>query len=83
MKVLQQMAQLMAVNVETLLVVGIGWWSARFFNLHYPMAYDWSLVTYSLALLIILRSWYLVFRSLFRAQRASELEQKDNDHEKK
>ncbi|MCX6130839.1 MAG: hypothetical protein NTX25_17505 [Proteobacteria bacterium] len=76
MKPLQQMAHLLAVNFETLIYIGMAWWSGRYLNENYPQNFSWTLVTYAFGLLLILRSWYLVFRSLIRHQ-------KDDDRENK
>lgn len=65
----------LSANFETICYMGVGWYAADYLNTHYPRDYDWSKVTYVLALLLIVRSWYVVFRVLIRSQKNS------SDHE--
>jgi hypothetical protein len=82
MKPVQQMGYLLAANFETLIYIVMAWWGARYLNEHYPKSFDWALVTYVLGLLLILRSWYLVFRSLIKAQKGQDTEKKESSDEK-
>jgi hypothetical protein len=78
MKPLQQMGLLLAANFETLIYVIMAWWSARYLNEQFPRSFDWAIVTYVLGLLMILRSWYVLFRSLTKAQKGQNAEKKDS-----
>ncbi|HYX35048.1 MAG TPA: hypothetical protein VE954_18275 [Oligoflexus sp.] len=82
MKPIQQMGHLLAANFETLLYIGVAWWAARYLNENYPKGFDWAIVTYVLGLILILRSWYVVFRSLMSAQKAGATEKKEPSDEK-
>jgi hypothetical protein len=82
MKPIQQMGHLLAANFETLLYIGAAWWAARYLNENYPKGFDWANVTYVLGLILILRSWYVVFHSLMKAQKASTTDKKESSDEK-
>jgi len=81
MKAIHQMGHLLAANFETLLYIGAAWWAARYLNENYPRDFDWSVVTYVFGLILILRSWYLVFRSLMKAQKKPDGDNKEASHE--
>lgn len=82
MKPAQQMGLLLAANFETVIYVFMAWWAAGYLNEHYPQGFNWSLVTYVLGLLMILRSWYVVFRSLMKAQKSPVPDTKESKDEK-
>ncbi len=58
----------MAANFETIVYMGLAWFFAGYLNTNYPQDYDWAKVTYVLGLILIARSWYVVFRVLIRSQ---------------
>lgn len=75
MKNFQNFGLVLAANFETIVYMGLGWFFAGYLNEHYPRDYDWAKVTYVFALLLIVRSWYVVFRVLIRSQK--KLSQED------
>lgn len=77
MKPLQQMSHVLAANFETVVYVFAAYQGTKYLNEHYPQSFPWTYVTYSLALLMILRSWYVVFRSLLRDQKRDEQKEKE------
>ncbi len=82
MKAVQQMAHLLAANFETLFYIGMAWWSARYLNEQYPLGFNWAIVTYVFGLILILRSWYVVFHSLMKAQKSAVSEKEESSDEK-
>ncbi len=82
MKPIHQMGHLLAANFETLIYIGMAFWAAGYFNEHYPQNWSWANVTYPLGLLLILRSWYGLFRSLMKSQKDNEKQKKESADEK-
>jgi hypothetical protein len=82
MKPIHQMGHLLAVNFETLVYIGVAFWATGYLNEHYPQSWTWSNVTYPLALILIGRSWYVLFRSLMKAQKEGETPKKESSDEK-
>ncbi len=72
MKQLQKFGLVMGANFEAIAALFMAYYSAEWLNEHYPKDFNWSAVTYVLALLLILRSWYVMLRTLIRDQKASE-----------
>jgi hypothetical protein len=83
MKAIHQMGHLLAANFETLIYIGMAWWAADYLNESYPRSWSWANVTYPLGLLLILRSWYVLFRSLMKAQKTDEQAKRDTGNEEK
>jgi hypothetical protein len=81
MKAIHQMGHLLAANFETLIYIGMAWWASGYLNEIYPRSWSWSNVTYPLGLILILRSWYVLFRSLMKAQKAGETDKKESSDE--
>jgi hypothetical protein len=82
MKPIQQMGHLLAANFETLIYIGMAFWATGYLNEHYPKSWSWANVTYPLGLILILRSWYVLFRSLMKSQKADENQKKESSDEK-
>lgn len=88
MKNFQNFGLVLAANFETIVYMGLAWFMAGYLNENYPKDFDWAKVTYVLGLILIGRSWYVVFRVLIRSQKklsqeeqASQRRAKDqNDH---
>jgi hypothetical protein len=67
-------------NFETLAYIGASWYVGKYLNESYPRDFNWHSVTYLLGLLMIGRSWYVVFRFLIRSQQNSSQDvQRDKD----
>lgn len=62
----------MGANFETIAALVVAYYAADYLNENYPKGFNWSSVTYVLALLLILRSWYVMLRVLIRAQKTDE-----------
>lgn len=73
MKQLHKFGLVMGVNFETIGALVVAYYGAEWLNEKYPKDFSWSSVTYALALLLILRSWYVMLRVLIRDQKASEV----------
>lgn len=71
MKQLQKFGLVMGANFETIAALVVAYYAAEYLNEKYPKDFNWSAVTYVLALLLILRSWYVMLRVLIRDQKAS------------
>jgi len=82
MKPIHQMGHLLAANFETLVYIGMAFWATGYLNEHYPKSWSWANVTYPLGLLLILRSWYVLFRSLMKSQKEGEKPKKESADEK-
>ena len=72
MKQLHKFGLVMGVNFETIAAAVVAYYAADYLNENYPKNFNWSSVTYVLALLLIVRSWYVMLRTLIRDQKASE-----------
>jgi hypothetical protein len=72
MKGFRAFGLVMAANFETIIYMGVAWWAGRWLNEQHPQDFDWSRVTYVFGLLLIARSWYVVFRLMIRSQRSSD-----------
>jgi hypothetical protein len=72
MKPIHQMGHLLAANFETLIYIGMAFWATGYLNENYPKSWSWANVTYPLGLILIIRSWYVLFRSLMKSQKAGE-----------
>ncbi len=72
MKQFQKFGLVMGANFEAIAALFMAYYSAEWLNERYPQDFNWSAVTYVLALLLILRSWYVMLRTLIRDQKASE-----------
>ena len=71
MKQLHKFGLVMGVNFETITAMVVAYYAADYLNDRYPKDFNWSSVTYVLALLLIIRSWYVMLRVLIRDQKAS------------
>lgn len=71
MKQLHKFGLVMGVNFETIAAMVVAYYAAEYLNDKYPKDFNWSSVTYVLALLLIMRSWYVMLRVLIRDQKAS------------
>ncbi|MES2744903.1 MAG: hypothetical protein V4655_05730 [Bdellovibrionota bacterium] len=72
MKDLNKFGLVMGANFETVAAVVVAYYAAEYLNEKYPKDFNWSSVTYVLALLLIFRSWYVMLRVLVRDQKANE-----------
>jgi hypothetical protein len=82
MKPIHQMGHLLAANFETLIYIVMAFWATGYLNEHYAQSWSWANVTYPLGLLLILRSWYVLFRSLMKSQKEGEKPKKESMDEK-
>ena len=69
MKSYRNFGLVLSANFETIAYIGLAWYLGRYLNEEYPRDFDWSKFTYVFGLLLIVRSWYVVFRVLIRSQK--------------
>ena len=81
MKGFRAFGLVMAANFEAIIYMALAWWAGRALNEAYPRNFDWSRVTYVFGLLLIARSWYVVFRLMIRSQQSSDQEKDRSSHE--
>ena len=62
-------ALLMGANFESVAYLLAAWQVGDWLNENYPKDFNWSLVTYLLSLLLIARSWYVIFRVMIKSQK--------------
>lgn len=77
-KKFQLYALLAGVNFETVLFFMAAWQIGDWLNDSYPKNFDWALVCYLLALILIARSWYVMFRIMIKDQKSNSGD--DNEH---
>ena len=49
--------------------LGAGWYGAESLNEQYPQSFDWLFVTIPLALILIVHSFYVVFRFIIQKEK--------------
>lgn len=67
----QKFGMVMGASTETVAFMFAAKWGSDWLNEHYPKEFNWLAVTSLLALILIMHSWYLMFRSLIRSERRS------------
>ncbi len=72
-------ALLAGANFETVIYMIAAWQISKWLNENYKTNFDWALVCFLLALLLIARSWYAIFRILIRDQRKESGDRNDAD----
>ena len=80
MKQYRIFALVLSANFETLAYMGGAWYLGSYLNERYPQNHDWFKLTCILGLLLIGRSWYVVFRLLMQSQKNSS---QDTNSDKK
>ena len=63
-------ALLMGANFESVAYLLAAWQGSEWLNENYPKDFSWSMMTYLLALILIARSWYVIFRIMIRDQKS-------------
>lgn len=69
-------ALLMGANFETVAYLLAAWQGGIWLNENYRQDFDWSIVTYILCLILIGRSWYVIFSVMIKSQKESEIDDK-------
>jgi len=64
MKNNQAMSYLIAANMEAVMLLLGAWQGGEWLNEKFPGTTNWYLITFSLAILIMIHSWYVIFRLL-------------------
>ena len=64
----QVLAYLMAVNMETVVLMLAGWWAAGWLNEHFHKDFNWMVVTFPIAALLVLHSWFVLFRTVLNTK---------------
>ncbi len=72
----------MAVNMETVILMLAGWWVGGWLNTNYPKDFTWIVVTFPIAAVLVVHSWYVLFRSLMRPKNLENETAKDGLHRK-
>jgi hypothetical protein len=68
------LAMLLATQFQAIIFLGAGWYGAESLNDQYPQDFDWLLVTIPLALLLIVHSFYVVFRFVIQKEKKEKAE---------
>lgn len=59
--------------MEAVALLFAAWWFGRFLNERFPnVAWNWNLCTFAAAILIVLHSWYVIFKKLFELNSDTE-----------
>ncbi len=74
MKAYRNFGLVLSANFETICYIGLAWYLGSYLNEHYPRDFDWSKYTYVFGLLLIIRSWYVVFRVLIQSQKNQDVD---------
>ncbi|WP_132314449.1 hypothetical protein [Pseudobacteriovorax antillogorgiicola] len=61
-------ALVVGANFESITYIIAAWFAGDWLDENYPRDFTWSIVTYLLGLILIIRSWYVMFRIMIRAQ---------------
>ena len=57
---------LLAANFEVVVLILGACEIAKWLNDHYPKGFDWLMVTMVIALIIIIKSWYVLFKEIIK-----------------
>lgn len=58
------LAYLMAANFEAVAVFVSAWYIGEWLTVKYPEVIDWFIVTFSVAIVVVVHSWYRLFVSI-------------------
>jgi len=68
------MAFLLSVQIQAVIFLLTGWYLAGYLNETYPRSFDWLFVTIPSAILLIVHSFYVVFRFLIKKEKGEKKE---------
>ncbi|MFW7378308.1 MAG: hypothetical protein ACOH5I_05845 [Oligoflexus sp.] len=68
----------MSACVETIVFMLAAKWGSDWLDSNYPQSFDWFPILSLLALILIVHSWYVIFRTLIREDQKSSQDTKDN-----
>ncbi len=57
---------LIAANFEVVVLIIGAWEIAIWLDNNYPVSFDWKLLTMPLAVIIIIKSWYVLFKEIIK-----------------
>ena len=69
----------MGANFESIAYILAAWQIGDWLNENYPRDFNWSQVTYLLGLLLIIRSWYVIFGVMIKNQKKQSIEDERGD----
>ena len=72
-------ALLAGANFESIVYMIAAWQGSKWLNENFDQGFDWTLVCFLLALLLVARSWYVMFRMLIKQQTTSNQENGESD----
>lgn len=72
----RSIAFLLAINMEAVMLVVGAWTLGDWLNENYPFSHSWYAVTFPIACIIILHSFYVVFKTLLRINADQEKNKK-------
>lgn len=72
-------ALVMGANFESIAYILAAWQIGDWLNENYPRDFNWSQVTYLLGLLLIIRSWYVIFGVMIKNQKKQSIEDERGD----
>ena len=65
-KMYRSFAYIMAANVEAVATIFCAWYGGNWLNENYGAQFDWLLVTFIIAIIVICFSWYRMFKNLIK-----------------
>ena len=65
-KDLRAASYLIAANFEVIVLIIGAWEIAKWANEKYPISFSWLMVTMPIAVIIIIKSWYVFFNEILK-----------------
>ena len=72
------LAMLLATQFQAIIFLGAAWYGAESLNEQYPQGFDWLFVTIPLSLILIVHSFYVVFRFIIKKEKKEKREIEKN-----
>lgn len=76
MKMTKAFGYLLAANFEAVALMIAAWFGADYLNTVLPQSFSWVPVTFTIAGLVIMHSWYVIFKTLLRLDREQRMNKK-------
>lgn len=71
-KGLRGFALLMAANIEAVSLIFGAWYVGQWLNKSYPGPFNWMIVCFGAVIIVIARSWYMMFKTILRIYRGDK-----------
>ena len=65
---MKALSYLLAANFEAVAIFYLTWQLGKYLNTNYPQSFNWFMATTGLGLVVIVHTWYIMFRSLMKSQ---------------